>query len=145
MTFAFKNVLSLLVSATIYSTQVASAALPVPDPDDGAINLPLGFRAIVVADNLNFARGTSNRTDVLRFLTVAPNGDIYAKFHRSGLLALSDTNSDGRADIAQNSVPTLARRSRSAETGCITPRAPAFIATNTRPASSCLRVSRRRL
>lgn len=71
------------------------AALPVPDPDDGGLTLPPGFRAFVVADNLvpRFKSGA------LRFLTVAPNGDLYAKFYNNGLVALRDTNGDGRADV----------------------------------------------
>ena len=46
-----------------------SMALPVPDDDNGAIQLPPGFRALVVADNLG----------EMRFMAVAPNGDIYLK------------------------------------------------------------------
>ncbi|MFO1514412.1 MAG: PQQ-dependent sugar dehydrogenase [Verrucomicrobiota bacterium] len=71
-----------------------------PDADNGAIDLPPGFRALVVADNLNFD-ATGKKANVLRFLTVAPNGDIYAKYLRGGLIALRDTNNDGRADITE--------------------------------------------
>jgi glucose/arabinose dehydrogenase/mono/diheme cytochrome c family protein len=74
------------------------AALPVPDPDDGAITLPPGFRALVVADNLV----SRYNAGALRFLTVAPNGDIYGKAYRNGLFALRDTNSDGRADVVEH-------------------------------------------
>ncbi|TAL01622.1 MAG: c-type cytochrome [Verrucomicrobia bacterium] len=91
------------LTATIFTglllgcSAITFAALPVPDVDDGGINLPPGFRALVVADNLvpRFKSGP------LRFLTVAPNGDIYAKFHRNGLVALRDTNGDGRADVIE--------------------------------------------
>ena len=69
----------------------ARAALPAPDADDGAIKLPPGFRALVVADNIGPAR----------FLAVAPNGDIYAKMRSKGITALRDTNGDGRADVKE--------------------------------------------
>ena len=60
-----------------------------PDPDNGAITLPPGFRATVFADNLGR----------LRFLTVAPNGDVYVKTSTgSGILALRDDDRDGRAE-----------------------------------------------
>lgn len=74
------------------------AALPAPDPDNGAINLSPGFRALVVADNLvpRFGAGA------LRFLSVAPNGDLYAKAYRNGLFALRDTHGDGRADVVEH-------------------------------------------
>src|SRR5450759_5382137 len=62
---------SAIASATAEALAKAGA-LPAPDPDDGAINLPPGFRALVVADNLLAGRPR----DALRFLTVAPNGDI---------------------------------------------------------------------
>jgi glucose/arabinose dehydrogenase/cytochrome c5 len=75
------------------------AALPAPDSDDGAITLPQGFRALVVADNVTHNRKVGNNTDKLRFLTVAPNGDIYAKSYFGGIFALRDTNSNGRADV----------------------------------------------
>ncbi len=88
-----------LALALVFVSSPARAALPVPDADDGAINLPPGFRALVVADNLNRDRAGGKDNDVLRFLSIAPNGDIYAKYHRNGLLALSDTNGDGRADV----------------------------------------------
>jgi glucose/arabinose dehydrogenase/mono/diheme cytochrome c family protein len=69
-----------------------AVALPTPDPDNGAIELPPGFRALVVADNLG----------ALRFMTVAPNGDIYLKRTDEGITALRDTKGDGRADVIQN-------------------------------------------
>jgi glucose/arabinose dehydrogenase/mono/diheme cytochrome c family protein len=89
--------LALLLTCIAPLTALAqepAARLPAPDPDDGGITLPPGFRALVVADNLvsRFNAGA------LRFLTVAPNGDLYAKFYRNGLVALRDTNGDGRAD-----------------------------------------------
>jgi glucose/arabinose dehydrogenase/mono/diheme cytochrome c family protein len=66
-------------------------ALPTPDPDNGDIQLPPGFRALVVADHLG----------ELRFMTVAPNGDIYLKRTNDGIVALRDTKGNGRADVVQ--------------------------------------------
>jgi len=80
----------LLISFAILSWggAAAHAALPTPDADDGAIKLPPGFHALVVADGLG----------PLRFMTVAANGDIYVKTRQAGILALRDTTGDGRAD-----------------------------------------------
>lgn len=82
-----------------------AAPLPVPDPDDGAIRLPPGFRAVVVADNLvvgrerQFGRTASgDMSETLRFLAVTPGGDLYAKLKRGPLLALRDHDGDGRMD-----------------------------------------------
>ena len=82
------------LALVLFLAPLTRAALPVPDPDDGAINLPPGFRVLVVADNLLAGRPR----DALRFLTVAPNGDIYVKSTADGIFALRDTNGDGRAD-----------------------------------------------
>jgi glucose/arabinose dehydrogenase/cytochrome c5 len=86
--FAVKRLLFL---AFVVAAPAVRAGLPVPDPDDGAIKLPPGFRAVVVADNLG----------PLRFLTVAPNGDIYVKTREVGIIALRDTDGDGRADVKE--------------------------------------------
>ena len=75
----------------------AAEALPAPDADNGGLILPPGFRALVYADNL-----VANRKgDNLRFIAVAPNGDVYAKTKRGPLLALRDSDGDGRADIVK--------------------------------------------
>ena len=74
------------IIAFVFSSK---AALPAPDPDDGGLVLPPGFRAIVVADKLG----------PTRFITVATNGDIYVKKTRAGVIGLRDTKGDGRADV----------------------------------------------
>ncbi len=76
-------ILLLASSAALFAQK-----LPTPDRDDGAIKLPPGFRAVVVADDLG----------PLRFIAVAPNGDLYAKMRTVGIIALRDTNGDGRAE-----------------------------------------------
>ena len=98
----------LLPAALAFAATVARAGLPVPDPDDGGITLPPGFRALVVADNLMVGRkrefspgANGDMSETLRFLTVAPNGDIYAKIKRGGILALRDTKGTGRADVIE--------------------------------------------
>jgi glucose/arabinose dehydrogenase len=83
----------------------ARAALPAPDPDDGGINLPPGFRALVVADNLVVGRKSGRTPERLRGIAVAPNGDVYAKLVRGPILALRDTDGDGRADLIKEFGP----------------------------------------
>jgi glucose/arabinose dehydrogenase/mono/diheme cytochrome c family protein len=76
---------------------VARRALPVPDENDGNIQLPDGFRATIVADNLMDGR----KGDALRFLAIAPNGDVYAPTRKGGIFALRDGDGDGRAEIVK--------------------------------------------
>ncbi len=67
-----------------------------PEADNGGILLPENFGAVVVADSLGGGR----------HLVVNENGDIYVHLRRLtedsvGIMALRDTNGDGRADIMQ--------------------------------------------
>ena len=75
----------------------ASTAKLAADPDDGGITLPEGFRAVVVADALK----NGDTTGAIRFLAVAANGDVYVKTGLGGIIALRDTNGDGRADVKE--------------------------------------------
>jgi glucose/arabinose dehydrogenase len=61
------------------------------DPDNGGLQLPEGFCAFIVADNLGRAR----------HIIVNENGDIYVAIRgwTGGIVALRDANNDGRADI----------------------------------------------
>lgn len=68
-----------------------------PDPDDGGLILPPGFRAFIAADNLIKGR-SDKKGNNLRFLAAAPDGILYAKTSVGGLLALRDTDGDGRFD-----------------------------------------------
>jgi len=88
-----------ILAALCLLASAARAALPLPDADDGAIRLPPGFRALVVADNLVAGRQLRGTPENLRFLSIAPNGDIYGKLYRNGIVALRDTKGDGRADM----------------------------------------------
>lgn len=63
---------------------------------EAVITLPSGFQATVFADNVGAAR----------HIVVAPNGDVYVALwdkgkERGGVLALRDTNGDGRADAKE--------------------------------------------
>jgi glucose/arabinose dehydrogenase len=73
------------------------------DADNGGLTLPPGFCAIVVAKDLGLAR----------HIAVRPNGDIYVALNnpRTGdipgaVVALRDTDGDGRADVIQRFGPT---------------------------------------
>ncbi|MFQ5689946.1 MAG: PQQ-dependent sugar dehydrogenase [Gemmatimonadota bacterium] len=70
---------------------------PACDADNAGLTLPEGFCALVVADGIGAAR----------HLTVAPNGDVFVVLNRrrrgdpGGVLALRDTDGDGRADVRE--------------------------------------------
>ncbi|CAN5897851.1 sorbosone dehydrogenase family protein [soil metagenome] len=72
-----------------------TAQLPAADPDNGGLTLPAGFSAYIVADDLGQAR----------HLTVAPNGALYVALRATkqggGIVALRDTDGDGRADVTE--------------------------------------------
>lgn len=89
----------LLAAATLGCTggQAAAGTLPECDPDDGGLRLPEGFCALVVADSVGAAR----------HLAVAGDGDIYVALRGrregggGGVVALRDTDGDGRADVQE--------------------------------------------
>lgn len=85
---------SVLLLCLGFSWLTAAASAVEPDPDNGGLILPPGFRAVVAADGLMQGRPG----DALRFLAAAPDGDIYAKTSRGGIFALRDHNGDGRFD-----------------------------------------------
>jgi len=98
-------------TVSISSTLVAGAALaasaqvrqqgarqaPACAPDNGGISLPSGFCATIFADSVTGAR----------HLTVAPNGDVFVSTYGGrggtpgGVVALRDTDGDGRADVRE--------------------------------------------
>jgi glucose/arabinose dehydrogenase/mono/diheme cytochrome c family protein len=88
-----------LLAVLFQSAILCHGALPVPDPDDDGLILPPGFHALVYADNLLGDKITGKSRETLRGLVVAPNGDVYAKERRGQIIALRDTNGDGRADV----------------------------------------------
>lgn len=76
-------------------TGTESAASPSCDPGDAGLSLPEGFCGLAVADEAGPVRN----------LVVAPNGDVYATLRargdgdRGGVIALRDSDGDGRADV----------------------------------------------
>ena len=88
------GLLSRWLLALAVSGLAAASALsapPKPDPGDRGIKLPAGFHAVVFADALG----------PLRHVAVAPNGDVYVKTRKAGIIGLRDTNGDGRADLKE--------------------------------------------
>src|SRR5262245_61178644 len=99
---------TLLVFLTILCAVAASMpllgrrAVPACEPGNGGLTLPTGFCALVIADNLGYARN----------LVVAPNGDIFVSL-RTGpatpgqprgpgyIVGLRDTNADGKIDVQE--------------------------------------------
>ena len=96
----------LFVITTCSAGERPSAANPQCDEGNGGITLPAGFCAAVFADEIGVAR----------HLVVTPTGDVYVALEnaerssanstrvtgeagRGGIMALRDTNADGRADI----------------------------------------------
>ncbi len=99
---------TLVLTVALAAGLLAGASppsLPAPDPDDGGITLPPGFRALVVADNLVVNRKVGNTSERLRGIAVAPNGDIYAKTQYGGIFALRDADGDGRAETIKEFGP----------------------------------------
>jgi glucose/arabinose dehydrogenase len=75
----------------------SEARRPPCAPDNGGLDLPEGFCALVVAENVG----------AVRHLIVAPNGDVLAALRRegNGVVALRDTSGDGRADLIERFGP----------------------------------------
>ena len=95
---AFLLIFALLLGCSAESPESTDLGEPTPvaspiecDPDNGGIELPEGFCALVYADELG--RG--------RHLTVTSDGDVYVALREGengGVVALRDTDGDGRAD-----------------------------------------------
>ena len=80
-------------AAHINATSSAVSPPLVPDPDNGGIKLANGFSALVFADNVGKARHAA----------IDPTtGTMFVKLARlkdgKGIVQLSDTDGDGRAD-----------------------------------------------
>jgi glucose/arabinose dehydrogenase len=76
-------------------TLAATPAIPC-DPDDGGLTLPGGFCAVVVHDATTPAGDPAQA----RHIVVTPNGDVFVALQSDGggVLALRDTDGDGKAD-----------------------------------------------
>jgi glucose/arabinose dehydrogenase len=93
------------------STQASTAAAAACAADNGGITLPGGFCATVFADTIGHARD----------IAIASNGDVYVNTwsgpyfqgptHPGGfLVALRDTNNDGKADIVKRFGPDASQK-----------------------------------
>lgn len=95
-----RNIKGLVFSLLIFvgfTQRESRNGLPVQTAENGGLFLPDGFEATVVIDSL---------PGRARHLAVSENGDIYvkARFARDkdeSVMALRDTNGDGRADIVK--------------------------------------------
>jgi glucose/arabinose dehydrogenase len=67
------------------------AERPICAPDNGGLNVPKGFCAVVVAHDVGS----------VRHLVVAPNGDVFVNREHGGVIAIRDTSGDGVADIVR--------------------------------------------
>jgi glucose/arabinose dehydrogenase len=91
---------AVLCAAALFAARPRAAG-PACDPDNGGLQLPAGFCAAVVADNLGPAR----------HMAAAPNGDLYVALMTSGgrgapptgggVAALRDSNGDGKYEVVE--------------------------------------------
>ncbi len=79
------------IVGSLLTLTVAARAELAASPNNGDITLPAGFKAVVVADNVDGVRG----------IAVAPNGDLYGRLRGGGIRALRDTDGDGVADVTE--------------------------------------------
>jgi glucose/arabinose dehydrogenase len=89
-TMRLSKVVSLshaMALATALATTMAAGAAQAAD--DVTLKLPPGFKATV------FYEGQGNA----RHIAIAANGDVYINGRNPGLVALRDTNKDGKADV----------------------------------------------
>ncbi len=100
---ALPLVLGALVHSGAWAQQRPAAGPMQCDLDNGGLTLPAGFCAVVVARDVGLAR----------HMAVRPNGDLYVALDNAvdgsvtgGVLALRDSNGDGRADVQQRFGPT---------------------------------------
>lgn len=89
---------SFLTALVVPIVLLAQAGRPAAqcEPGNGGLTLPNGFCALVVAENVGPAR----------HLVVSRSGDIYVAIRNQekepgGVVALRDTNGDGRADVRE--------------------------------------------
>ena len=95
-----KRVLAAVFATALIAPSVLLAQAGRPavqcEMGNGGLTLPSGFCAVVVADNVGAAR----------HLAVSRSGDIYVAIRNQenapgGVVALRDTNGDGRADVRE--------------------------------------------
>jgi glucose/arabinose dehydrogenase len=84
-------------SVTGTATLNGQRALPACDANNGGLTLPAGFCALVVSEGAGEGG---------RHILVTPNGDLYVSLRTigsrpGGIVALRDTNGDGKADVTE--------------------------------------------
>jgi glucose/arabinose dehydrogenase len=89
----------VVTSVAVFGSSALSGqpALPACDANNGGLTLPAGFCALVVSESAG---------EGARHLAVAPNGDIFVAIRNvggrpGGIVALRDTNGDGKADVTE--------------------------------------------
>jgi glucose/arabinose dehydrogenase len=94
---------------TITEQPTPPATSLVCDADNGGITLPAGFCAVVVADLV-----VGGKPAPARHMAVTPSGDLFVAINNPsdqnpafGIVALRDTNGDGKADMQQQFSPNL--------------------------------------
>ena len=89
------KVIALITGILFLTLLIPQKSIAQTEPANGGITLPAGFSAVVVADNLGLGR----------HIAVNDNGDIYIILYKlknkKGIVALRDTNNDGKADVIQ--------------------------------------------
>lgn len=95
--------------STITNQVSSPPANLVCDANNGGITLPPGFCAVVVADLV-----VGGKPAAARHMAVTTNGDLYVAINNPsnsnpafGIVALRDTNGDGKADIQSQFSPNL--------------------------------------
>ena len=85
--------IALLLACVLPHAAAAQRSAPPPTcTRESGLVLPPGFCAVVVAQDLGRVRN----------LTVLPNGDVLAAQANGGVVALRDTDGDGRADVRKS-------------------------------------------
>ena len=92
-----KKLLCVFILTAVSTTQGQSGPSPRATACSAGLELPDGFCATLFADGVNGAR----------HLVVAPNGDVFVNTQSrgqsaGGIVALRDTNRDGKADVREH-------------------------------------------
>src|SRR5258708_5402574 len=89
--FAKHCTIAALVLGAAAVAFAQGAKTPACDANDGGIKVPAGFCAFIAADDLGAGR----------HLAAAANGDLYLALQKGGVVALRDSNGDGRFEMKE--------------------------------------------
>ncbi len=91
-----KKIVSLLCCASLFSINLSIQAQSSGKMPSEAIKLPIGFKAEIIGSDLG----------ATRHITVAKNGDVYAKLSKlkdgKGILLIQDNDKDGKYETIQS-------------------------------------------